>query len=127
MTLRNNQHPFHSNAIAQTHFNDVTYNNLKQSSRFNEKNASPDLPNIRNKEEVFFDIKGNTFKNTLIPEETANNLYVKKQMSQTTEGFARSASNSKMKPQYKGYVRSGQLLFNNFGQKNTWDEELPTA
>lgn len=48
-------------------------------------------------------------------------------MSQTTEAFPRSQSNPKMKPQYKGYVRSGQLLFNNFGQKNTWDEALPTA
>ena len=77
VTLRNNQHPFHSNAVAQTNFNDITYNNLKQSSRFNDKKASPDLPTIEGKER-FFDIKGNTFKNTLIPEETANNLYVKK-------------------------------------------------
>ena len=114
--------------MAQTNFNDITYNNLKQSSRFNDKNkASPDLPHIRDQKEKFFDIKGNTFKDTLIPEETANNLYVKKQMSQTTEAFPRCNSNPKMKPQYKGYVRSGQLLFNNFGQKNTWDEELPKA
>ena len=48
-------------------------------------------------------------------------------MAQTTEGFHRSASNTKIKPQYKGYVRSGQLLFNNFGQTNTWDAELPKA
>lgn len=85
------------------------------------------MPDIRSKEEVYFDIKGNTFKNTLIPGETANNLYVKKGMSQTAEGFCRSGSNPKIKPQYKGYVRSGQLLFNNFGQANTWDQELPTA
>lgn len=71
--------------------------------------------------ELFYDIKGNTFKNTLIPEETAKNLFAQKKMSQTATNFGRSVSNVKVKPQYKGYVRSGQMLFNNINQMNTWD------
>lgn len=127
VTLRNSQHPFHSRGPRQVAFNDVTYNELKQRSRFGEATntmpASPapikDINPIDR--ELYYDIKGNTFKNTLIPEQTAQNLFTVKKLSQTSSNFGRSVSNVKVKPQYKGYVRSGQMLFNNIGQMNTWD------
>ena len=69
-------------------------------------------------EKMFYDIKGNTFKNTLIPEETANNAFNVKKFSQTMQNFGngRSSSQNKVMPKYKGYIRSGAILFNNINQ-----------
>lgn len=122
--------------MRQDSFNDVNYNALKQQSRFGQakvagtSRASPEPAAGGNNpidRELFYDIKGNTFKNTLIPEATAQNLFTAKKMSQTGRDFGRSVSNVKVKPHYKGYVRSGQMLFNNINQMNTWDYSLPKA
>jgi hypothetical protein len=69
-------------------FNDQNYSKLKTESRFREAGSiitkespfSPSLESKRNKDQgleflstsqQIFDIKGNSFKNTLIPKETA--------------------------------------------------------
>jgi hypothetical protein len=83
VTLRNTQHPFHSKGVRQERFNDVRYNDLKERSRFQGEQAkdrgpmSPEPASSRNliDEGLFFDIKGNTYKNTLIPGETAQNAF----------------------------------------------------
>lgn len=77
VTLRNNQHPFHSSGVRQISFNDVNYNELKQKSRFGDSIVNPiDVESPKkvhntSEKELFYDIKGNSFKNTLIPEDTA--------------------------------------------------------
>jgi hypothetical protein len=87
---------------------------------------SPGVENKKNKEgpmeflstsQQFYDIKGNTFKNTLIPKQTA----IDSSLAFKTQGdWKTSLMSSKVKPQYKqGYVRSGQILFNNINQMNT--------
>ena len=60
-----------------------------------------------------FDIKGNSYKNTLIPEKSAKSAFSRhKNLNNTMYG--QSFSNKEpVKPRYKGYVRSGQILFNN--------------
>ena len=73
----------------------------------------------------FYDIKGNTFKNTLIPKQTA----IDSSLAFKTQGdWKTSLMSSKVKPQYnKGYVRSGQILFNNINQMNTAAQITPKA
>lgn len=36
--------------------------------------------------------------------------------------MGRGASNQKVQPQYKGYIRSGAMLFGNMAQNSTWDQ-----
>ncbi len=61
-------------------FNNQRLDKIKENSRF----KSPEKMNENPIEEkMYYDIKGNTFKNTLIPEETAKNAFNVKKFSQT--------------------------------------------
>ena len=103
-------------------FNDQNFSKLKSSSRFRETGAiiykdSPLSPGVENKRNLdttleflstsqqFYDIKGNTFKNTLVPKQTA----LDSSLAFKTQGdWKTSLVQGKVKPQYKqGYVRSG--------------------
>ena len=86
---------------------------------------------------TFYDIKGNSFKNTLIPKQTANSA-LRMQSSGATHTSLVDAQNiylqdnrvmkiKKNKPNYKGYIRSGAILFNNINQHNTKDAKTPKA
>ena len=63
--------------------------------------------------ELDMDIKGNTYKNTLIPEKSAKSAFSRhkgKNYTMYGQGFV---DHGPVKPRYKGYIRSGQILFNN--------------
>lgn len=110
---------------------------LKERSRFASRDADAPLePETVNREVFsktqpqFYDIKGNSFKNTLVPKQTAQ---------QALQG-ARAASDAvtespyklkKVKPRnphgWDSYKRSGMILFNNINQLNVADETLPRA
>ena len=68
MTLRNTHNPFHSSGVRQLSFNDQKYDRLAQQSRYRADEAGSASPD---KKPSYYDIKGNTFKSTLIPSETA--------------------------------------------------------
>lgn len=64
--------------------------------------------------ELDYDIKGNTYKNTLLPEKSAKSAFSRhRQNSSTPYGQSGVDVHKPVKPRYKGYVRSGQILFNN--------------
>jgi hypothetical protein len=63
--------------------------------------------------ELAYDIKGNTYKDTLIPEKSAKSAFSRhKGMNNTMYGQS-FTDKEPVKPRYKGYIRSGQILFNN--------------
>ena len=65
VTLRNLSHPYFSSPTSITKFNNQRFSQLKNQSRF-KVNKSP----LKLATPSLFDIKGNTFKNTLLPKET---------------------------------------------------------
>lgn len=84
-TARNTEHQFHSNGFRQQSFNNQKYNHLMKHSRFHATDVvddilSPESP-IQKKGyktiigEVEYDIKGNTYKNTLLPEKSAKSAF----------------------------------------------------
>lgn len=91
-------------------------------------NKSMVIDSTKDGSQKMYDIKGNTFKNTLIPKQTgissalnfANNT--SQNWSNALSPVRRSDMNyetlklAKTKPEYKGYVRSGQILNNNIAQ-----------
>ena len=74
ITRRNIEHPFFSSPTSISKFNNQRFALLKNESRFKSKKSplgvTPDLL-----DRSMYDIKGNTFKNTLLPKETYNNTY----------------------------------------------------
>ena len=82
---------------------------LAAESRFRRSEEIFDGP----KSPDYFDIKGNTFKNTLIPRETAE---TRASMTTSHNGF-KKAPVTPSKP--KGYLRSGAILFDNIAQYKT--------
>ena len=78
--------------------------------------------------EMQMDIKGNTFKNTLLPEKSVKSAFSRHRDNNSTPyGQSYTDVHKPIKPRYKGYVRSGQILFNNINQINTWDYKTPKA
>lgn len=74
---------------------------------------------------MFYDIKGNTFKNTLIPKETAHSAL---RMSDDKFGdFHTDHKIEKVHPQYRGYNRSGAILFHNINQRDVANYKTPKA
>lgn len=77
---------------------------------------SPDSPVQKrgfqtiDKIDLDFDIKGNTYKNTLIPEKSAKSAFGR---HRGKSHMMYATDHGPVKPRYKGYVRSGQILFNN--------------
>ena len=84
MTERNTKNNYHTYGTSMSRFNDQTFSKLKSNSRFRETGSiiykdSPLSPGIESKKnrdgpieylstsQQIYDIKGNTFKNTLIP------------------------------------------------------------
>jgi hypothetical protein len=56
---------------------------------------------------IYYDIKGNSYKEALLPKETTLPRATTSLKQFKTEPVA---------PSYKGYIRSGQMLFNNINQ-----------
>lgn len=68
----------------------------------------------KNDAEIEYDIKGNTYKNTLIPEKSAKSAFGRHRGKSVNIYSQRlNDINNPVKPRYKGYIRSGQILFNN--------------
>ena len=84
-------------------FNDQNLSKLAANSRFRQGDEILDSPSRNPK---WFDIKGNTYKSTLIPRETVET----RASVTTTEGFL-TRPVTPNKP--KGYLRSGSIIFNN--------------
>lgn len=95
----------------QNNFNDKRYADLATTSRFREEPPSP----ARKPE--FYDIKGNTFKETLIPNETAKSD-MNKFSNTFTDGFMAKSVPRVHPIDKRGYKRSGMILFNNINQFN---------
>jgi hypothetical protein len=68
VTARNTHNPFHSSGVRLLNFNDQKYDRLAQESRYRVDEKGSVSPE---KKPAYYDIKGNTFKSTLIPTETA--------------------------------------------------------
>ena len=142
VTMRNMQHPFHSSGVRQIEFNDQKFSRLASESRF--RMDGDDNAVSPTKVPEFYDIKGNTWKSTLIPAETATQATKKtrasvssdfgneaenamRQFSNTyTNGFMSSMQKQKPK-QCRGYLRSGMILFNNINQVNVGGQKTPRA
>ena len=118
--MRNVNNPYHSKGVNQNSFNDKRYADLATTSRFREEPPSP------KRQPEFYDIKGNTYKGTLIPSETA--LSEMNKFSNTfTDGFM-AKSVPRVKPvDNRGYKRSGMILFGNINQINVSEQKVPTA
>ncbi len=77
------------------------------------KNLSKESLSPKKNKEQFYDIKGNTFKNTLIPVETAVSAFKFKDQANRTSDYSselykiRQQILPKVQPKYKGYIRSG--------------------
>ena len=79
-------------------------------------------------DQIEYDIKGNTYKNTLIPEKSAKSAFSRhRPHNNTVYGQSMVDPHKPVKPRYKGYVRSGQILFNNINQVNTREFKTPKA
>ena len=132
-------HPYHSNTVGLKAFNNQKISKLKPQSRFLSKNDmdfadqaaeysleggiepsrtdSPDRASdkvfsskkIRMGPRQFYDIKGNTFKQTLIPKETAFASLKPREMQDGQYKL------NKIKPRFKE-EKSGSLLFNTLTQ-----------
>jgi len=78
---------------------------------------------------IEYDIKGNTYKNTLIPEKSAKSAFSRHRPTNNSTVYGQSFvdAHKPVKPRYKGYVRSGQILFNNINQINTREFKTPKA
>ena len=117
-TLRNIFHPYHSNGHSMQKFNQQKLSKLKIESRFRSTFNSvvpdtlDDLSPFEGKEGQFYDIKGNTFKDTLIPKSTA--VSALKPMTRDVSEHKLT----KVVPLHK-YTRSGTLMFNNIHQQHT--------
>jgi hypothetical protein len=98
-------------------FNNQSFKSLKDNSRFKEvvERSKTELST-----EKFYDIKGNTFKETLVPKQTAFSALKLKQFNQTVLGDKKQKM-AKVQPKYGGYRRSGMILFENINQTNTID------
>ena len=66
ITLRNLTNPYFSSPTSITKFNNQRFSHLKNESRFKSKKS----PLKKAPSPSLYDIKGNTFKNTLLPKET---------------------------------------------------------
>jgi hypothetical protein len=87
VTLRNSQQKFHSNGHRQLSFNDQKYDKLTKDSRYRTASEvdhilTPESPmqkvgqhTIALDTELQYDIKGNTYKDTLIPEKSAKSAF----------------------------------------------------
>ena len=73
----------------------------------------------------FYDIKGNSFKDTLVPKETA--LSALKISNETLKDFTTDYRLEKVKPKYRGYNRSGAILFHNINQVDVQNQRTPRS
>lgn len=128
LTMRNTNNPFFSYGPTMQSFNDQILTKLKNESRFrqtfnegmNKEPMSTDSVELSNPDSVtrtmqpkqFYDIKGNSFKNTLIPKKTAFSSLIFKGSSPNRAG-SQEFKLAKVEPKYTKDIRSGTILFNN--------------
>ena len=133
LTMRNTNHPFFSYGPTMQSFNDQILTKLKNESRFSQTfqdgmgkdQLSTDSVELSNpnsgirtmKPKQFYDIKGNSFKNTLIPKKTAFSSLIFKGNSPNRAG-SQEFKLAKVEPKYNKDIRSGTILFNNINQHN---------
>lgn len=149
MTLRNFKHPFYSSGVNLQKFNNQRLSKLSKESRYNQTLNASDIPglnidiNTRSKSHFtrtpekcekieteksplkFYDIKGNSFKNTLIPKETAYSAL--RTSEEKIPGLNTDFKLTKVNPKYKGYNRSGAILFHNINQQDVFNVKTPKA
>lgn len=66
-TMRNLQNPYFSSPTSVSKFNNQRFSRLKNESRFKK---NPERETKSPLEKLMYDIKGNTYKNTLLPKDT---------------------------------------------------------